>query len=534
MAHEVTALPDAIIKAQQDLAPYIKTRQEASRIRRVLARCVESQIECSPGHSDPSILSLPRRELHVKPVAKSTHGLYAEYLRALKANVKARHEYDAVSSASATSSRSTKLTAHHGSSSTYDNASTYSDLIRLRKRQQRLRILQDYVERLDRKAQAAISSIAEGYSPDTLPRLPAELSTVAGLVDSAPAHQKDLQDIINDLQKTLLQSKASLRYESQLLQDVKARTSAATLGNDSVIGSGVQALGKTRAHLIKWMEEELSTNDSASEDEERASGSDTSKYPKSLSERLDTVKAGYARYVKARSEFLGHVSDPISSDAFQQLASTESPEEANPVDEGSAANSSLVVVPYLEDLLSIASERKSLMQQKSFLSVSLAKQHKEANQVFDRLALESHLLPASPMSAHDHLLPVLGVKGPKHTETGGAEMPNTSRRAEAWTAAAESARASTKSAVLANTEAGTAALEDARSVVLDIKRLIVENTASRQMAASTTSSNEEVDLWTSDVVTKPNHHKDMPNRSRGDVATDLWSSLDGNMGVLNT
>jgi hypothetical protein len=88
--------------------------------------------------------------------------------------------------------------------------------------------------------------------------------------------------------------------------------------------------------------------------------------------------------------------------------------------------------------------------------------------------------------------------------------------------------------VLANTEAGTAALEDARSVVLDIKRLIVENTASRQMAASTTSSNEEADLWTSDVVTKPNHHKDMPNRSRGDVATDLWSSLDGNMGVLNT
>ena len=124
------------------------------------------------------------------------------------------------------------------------------------------------------------------------------------------------------------------------------------------------------------------------------------------------------------------------------------------------------------------------------------------------------------------------MKEHNNKELEGGEIPNISHRAHAWTDAAASAKTATKNAILDNTKAGQAAVGDARQVFLDIKQLMQENTLSRPDVPNTQQVD---DIWTSGVVSKKSLVQNHSQISApGHVSSDLWSSLNGNLGVLNT
>jgi len=156
--------------------------------------------------------------------------------------------------------------------------------------------------------------------------------------------------------------------------------------------------------------------------------------------------------------------------------------------------------------VSITNEQKSLMQQRSHLTVTLAKQLKEAGQGLDRLADESHLLPTYPIP--DNIPYRKGLEAPASfgDEVSKDEKPDSSRRARSWTFAAESASAATNNAILEKIQEGRLALLGADQILLGLRNLGA-------------GGNGDDRSETGDVAA--------PRRT-----VDIWSTLDGHLGVI--
>lgn len=84
-------LPEAIVKAQTSLEPYIKSRQDVAHIRKILSTFLDGQA----GHKNDfsTILSLSSLSTTNDSASHVTRSLRKEYLKSLRANVKARQEY---------------------------------------------------------------------------------------------------------------------------------------------------------------------------------------------------------------------------------------------------------------------------------------------------------------------------------------------------------------------------------------------------------------------------------------------------------
>ena len=537
------ALPAVFIKVQQSLAPYIKSRQEAARIRGVLAAHLEAQIEHTAGHPTLALLSLPDCSSSVKPFSKSINGLQKEYLRALKANINARRDYDKVSAVDCL--RKQTDANHHTAAAGFTSASTgahdreeylatYVSLTRQRQRHERLRILQDYFDKLEQRAEAATSFLDQTKSDvSQLQRVPAGMMTGS---DTTPqdSSQDVLQDLIRNLEKAVLRAKLQLRSEKQLLDKVKADQLRRQQTNGSVASKSeslLQPLGRTRNELIKWIEEELSKAGDSPPDEESLQGPPCDEgVIKPIDEQLDVVRAQYHQYVQARTEFLDCIAEPVNPELLPKAINERTPEEESSEKEHTA-RTAWIISPYLQDLLLTANEQKSLIQQKSHLTVSLAKQHKETILSFDRLAHESHLLPMFPLSAQNGSRRGHGQL--EINELEGKEMPNTSHRARAWTHAANLASAETKDAVLANTEEVEVALDEARQLLATVEQLVGQNKSNQLNDSIEEKSKRDEDIWTSAISSKSRHVKTQSQSRKANLAShDIWSTLDGNLGVI--
>ena len=182
---------EAFCKAQEAISPYVTSRQEAAHIRRVLTLHLKSHIVDNGGNTLTPPISLFSSSAALLPSAGKSQGLHKEYLKALKANVKAKQEYDGLSRPPSTSSDKTTEDV---------SLNPYLCLVRQRQKQERLRILQDYMEGLSSKSSAITSFLDEPsatmFRP---PRLPADLITSASY--SAPSSSVNLSDLIQDLEK---------------------------------------------------------------------------------------------------------------------------------------------------------------------------------------------------------------------------------------------------------------------------------------------------------------------------------------------
>ena len=537
------ALPAAFIKAQRCLMPYIKSRQEASRIRQLLAAHLEAQLEHTAGHPKLALLSLPDSTTDVKSFSKTVRGLHKEYLKAFKTNIKARREYDQICRVGAL--HHSASTNHHtgsaglphtpkGISDRKEYLETYISLLRQRQRHERLLILQDYVDKLEQKTEAATSFLDQAKPEDSqLPRVPVDLVTTsdATLQESS---QDTLQDLICNLEKAVLRAKLHLRNEKQLLEKIKANRSRQQQTNGGLVPKSegtLQALGRTRNELINWIEEELGkAGDSALDEEGDQNPPHVLVDGESLDEQLDAVKAQYGRYIQARQEFLDAIADPVNTESFPKPVD-ESSTEVERAENETTPSATWIISPYLQELLLTANEQKSLIQQKSHLTVSLAKQYKETIQAFDRLAHESHLLPMFPLSGQNASR--RGYSQLEMDDLEGKEMPNMSHRARAWTHAAELASAATEDAVLANIEEGEAALDEARQLLSNVEQLVGQNESNRLEDPVEEKGNQDEDIWTSGIAPKRKHIKKQSRSGKASPASrDIWATLDGNLGVL--
>ncbi|KAI4136017.1 MAG: hypothetical protein LQ347_000136 [Umbilicaria vellea] len=519
------------------LAPYIKTRQEALRIRRILSLYLTSHFRSVDGEViENVVLSAPGSAVQVPKISIELSGLRKDYLRALQANIRARNEYkeltrDAVDAES-------DAPRHKGppySRSVEDRAerlSTYLSLLQERRTYEKLSILQDYLEILNKKDAAASDYLSIDRMQKELPLAPEAPLAASYLVSS----NNDTELLIHRLERAVLRAKHALENEKSLIAKLKDEqqtkaTDAESPAMGSGLGSKLAALSRTRDELISWMEEQLAkcsrTNEDASlEDSNR----DFKRENSDIGQRKAAIAAKYEHYLEARKGMIAAASETVSYQG-QGEGGKEQHQTVDPkVESDSKQNEQQAsrILPYLtEYLIPSARARKAFLQQESHLATTLSTQQNLTTQLLSRLANESHLLPKYPLlSRQPRFKNTVAALGPKQLSPPLHEARST-YEARAWAFAADAARSATHEAAEGQLEHGFTHVENAKAVLNEIRKLLAsdgEDGGGRGEAIDTD------DMGVSDSrISKRHPPKSKDAAQRGPEG--IWSGFNGKVGL---
>jgi hypothetical protein len=235
---------------------------------------------------------------------------------------------------------------------------------------------------------------------------------------------------------------------------------------------------------------------------------------KHMDELLASIKEKYTQYLSERKHLLQLVSQrpqpTLPSDGESQGSGQAPPTFSAPTTH--------LLAPYFEGLLSIAHEQKGLIAQKSHLNVTLAKQTKDTCQILAHLAQESQLLSSDPVPCSSRRKLGFGE------DVIASEKVELSNRVKPWLAAAESAKIATLEAVTEKIEEGQVALENSLMSLDEIDQILGRKIA-RQGTDVTDAAGYDV---------RPARDQPVEKSKRGnpDGSGDVWSMLDGNLGLI--
>lgn len=501
-------MPTSVKHIQQGLEPYIRERQETSRVRKILATFLSSQVLLDEASISPP-LSLVNIATTIKSPSGGVRGVRKEYIRCVQANIKAQREYESVKLDHRSPIDNDKLRSHpsRGCDDPGENLVSFLEVIKLRRKHERLRVIQDYTDKLAQRPAAAVSHPDLNFvlkDMQSLPKVPQEVMNASG--SRHDSEGTDIRLLVEHLEKSVLRAKLLLKKERKLLVKVKSGEAAADHCPVRRC-SRLEALGSARNDLINWIETELARAGENSEDSEE--GQDRKIMEKKDKHYLESqpamIQKRYMQYTKARQNLIltviTRLEPPIStvSDAeAEQLHGEDKMAKTNAL--------SHITYPYLDELALISNEQKFIIQQKSRVTISLAKQLKEAGQGLDRLAEESHLLPAHPIPSGSSRR-----RGPASfaDEISNSEKPNSSRRAQAWVFASDASTSASRDTILQSLEEGEKSTSDAQKFLMGIYELLGE-----EMSVGTR-------VQPGEVTTKPE-------------TRDIWSQLDGQLGAIKT
>ncbi|KAA6416119.1 MAG: hypothetical protein FRX48_00838 [Lasallia pustulata] len=536
METPLTSKDFSLPQVLEALAPYIKTRHEALRIRRILSLYLTSHIKSADGEVvNNVILSAPGGAVQVPKVPIELSGLRKDYLRALQANIKARNEHkeltrDAVDAKSGAASHS-RPTYSRGVEDRAERLGTYLSLLQERRVYEKLSILRDYLEILGKKGVATPEYLSTDRMRNDLPPMP-EAPSVA-LRSVSP--DSDTEILIHRLERTVLQAKHALETEKSLIAKLKdeQETKATSVESPAVVpelGSKVAALCRTRDELIKWMEEQLAKSSQMNED---ASLKDSDLNLKGedgdIDERKAAVAVKYEQYMEARKGMIAAASEVVSNEG--QGEGDKEDQVVDPhieTDRQDNDQQATWILPYLtEYLIPSAGSQKAFLQQESHIAKTLSTQQNLTTQLLDRLANESHLLPNYPLLARQprfkNSVAALGSKQlspPLHESRSVYE-------ARAWAFAADAARSATHEVVQERLEHGFTYVENARDVLDELRKVLGSDCVDEEGRGESIDLD---DMAVSETMVKrrqPPKSK-MPAR-RG--SEGIWSGMNGKVGL---
>jgi hypothetical protein len=489
---EIDCLPRQIKEAHRSLEPFIRQAREVKQIRRVLALHLSSRVNSPILHP----LSLLEAECEGSAANHGVRGIRREYLRCLSSSLRSREEYEKVSKEHqvhiSPEGQGGTRKAQDGAGNSLES---FLEVVKYRRKHERLRILQDYVDMLAQKPAAASDHLDPRVvlkDVDSLPSVPSDVMTTTG--PPQESQRTDLHILVDQLEKSVLRAKLLLKREQKLLSKVKAE-GASRNALDTSAGSRLQALGTARNELINWIETELAKAGESPADSNSQDFKSTEKKGKDyIDSQYSSIQRQYAKYNKARQALI--IAATRSPEAPATTTTEDDTAMLTSKEEVEKTKMSHVLHPYLEELTSVSNQQKSVIQQKSHLTISLAKQLKEAGQGLDRLAEESHLLPSYPLAGSQRK----ALETSFGDEISNHEKPDSSRRARAWVHASELASKATKEAVAETLEEGEEAILEARQTLLDLQYLL----------------GDDVDAGT--------ESKNMPK--------DIWAALDGHLGAI--
>lgn len=523
----------------QSLAPYIKTRQEALRIRRILSVFLAQNIDGTKPPSKAS-LAVPSEDARIQRIPPEVSGIRRKYLKALQEHVKAREAYEVLVHGP---DEDTLKVMRQEQQQIDDEASahvaTYLDLLQTQRKYQKLSILQDYLDLLAKKDAAqsdylAVESIAKEISqpPDLLSTASAERSSGITLSEDT------IQASTLRLQKAVLCAQNAVEKERQLLAQVKNEQNYdANSGNTNCSNPSAEifALSETRDELISWIEQKLAEGSQSEESLDKDLVIDRERTSVDVDQRKKALEAKYEDYLQTRKSLIDLISERRALPTHK-LVKKQEDARSNPKSKSNETSTyeASLVLPYLtEYIIPAATAQRGFLQQESHLTKTLADQSRETAKVLQRLADESHLLSNYPLLAtqprFQNAVAALG-SGLRPPASGSAESgirPETQSvtQARAWAFAATAARSAKDDDLQKRLDHGDQHLEIAKRRIKEFKEILgVESEEGR-------TNDEDEDLEIEKGAKKSKQQRLNKRDVGGRGSFGIWAGLDGNISL---
>jgi len=503
------------------LKPFIRTRQEALHIRRVLSLYLASHIEGLPnGDVSPISLATPSSEVCVKRIPSELTGVRRDYLLALQANIKARENYARftreIENVSDVKSRDDILNSENDKSAAI---STYLNLFEARQRHEKLRILQVYVDLLAKKGAAqpeyfTLESVNDEVGP--APEL-----TFAPESNSSNSATQDanIQALTTRLEKALLRANSGLQRERTLLAEAKEKYQNAATSEPSS-GARIHALTRTRDELVSWLEGQLAKVNEAEDRSEARTPSSPADEKIDIEQQKVAIQKLYKDYFKIRKSLINLASKPRTTHSLEKLnihqgkePNTSEPSQPEPNPEASS-----LLPPLTEHLIPAANAQTALFHEQTHISRAASDQTKATDRMLQKLADESHLLhkypiPATQPRSENIVTEPKLLTSPFGVVFGTEEGADIVDKARAWAFAADAAKTAQNEAIEQKLRRGEEYATAAQSTLVEIESLLG-------------GEGEMEEGLDEDIWTEKRERKQSRRGGRG-----VWSGMDGMIGA---
>ncbi|KAJ5666984.1 hypothetical protein N7462_011393 [Penicillium macrosclerotiorum] len=537
--------PSHIPPFVKPIIPYIRTRQEALRIRQVLTLYLRSFIVFrdetdQPCHAQShlSLCAPADNVVDVKRIPADFPGLRKEFLEALKTNFAARKEFHAVSDDVAALRR--QLMSKNRPSEPVDpqdlsgDMRDYLQLLRDRRRHTKLRVFQHYLEELKAKEAGEPELMGMGESSDQQLLLSEDLHT------NNPDRQRsdtDLEGLVHRLERAVVRARAQLDREKQLFEKAKAQHNSRTneLPSEAAAAAKARALQRTRDELVQWVEERLVPEGDPEESMiQDLSAEEIEETQRVLEHQKTEITEQYNAYLHARRDLLD-----AASRACQPVTATSKPPSRpnyktdNVPEEGPPPNSLDVLSYANEVLVPLSKTHKALALQRSYLSGLLTKEKTTALRALHRLSDESHLLPEYPILSRQprfkHAVAALSSRNLSSTSDQNPPDEVVSL-AEAWAFASNAAGTNEREYVQQKVVLGTEVAQDARKTLEEVYNTLNQDLED-VLQENTPHEADPLDIWASEARSRRaagNHAggSRLERRPKGP-----WSGLNGRVGT---
>lgn len=501
--------------------PTASSPEKTLKIRRLLTAYLGSLITFPDESRSHLQLCLPEGALDVKEIPKEVIGIRRQYLKEVQANIVARQHYE-------------KLKAQNSESEIPEDAGGHCDdgparleshlrLLQTRKHHKELQIIRKYFDKL-----SEINPAKNGHL-QFKSRQNGDLGVLelppARLENGEAASEESTEALTRELEKAVIRAKHQLERERRLLAEVKTRHANENPRVNQT--ARLRALSVTRDELVRWLDEKLSQagveNDTSLADEVMENPEAQIDY---ASIEIQ-IKAQYEQYIEARKRLISVAA--IATSALQppsQELALESEEDTNqgpPV----TTQSTISTLPFIsEQLLPLSNAQKSFILHKSYATKIVNKEKSSTLDSLERLADESHLLPAYPIMARQprfrNAAAVLGPRSLGNAMSSG-EKDELVRRAEAWAFAAKEASAATEELVEERVRHANVRMDEAEANLAELETLL-----GREPRQAAEGDDHDEDVWLEDVdVRRPQQRRPR----QGHRETGPWAGLNGKLGI---
>ncbi|PKX98817.1 uncharacterized protein P174DRAFT_437244 [Aspergillus novofumigatus IBT 16806] len=530
-------IPTDVPPFARPLAPYIRTRQEALRIRQALTYYLRSQIDFAEDdsenpncHSQSHLtLCVPQDAVvNVKRIPGELTGLRKEYLQALQADLAARKEYHSLTEKVASAKENTKgLKTESPSIDHSSELQTYLRLLRDRRRHAKLQVFQHYLQELKERDSNISERIGDRASQGQQIVSLEETEKERKLTAMGRDADDGIEGLVHKLERAVIRAKAQLDRERSLLEGLKSQL--APDSTDVPPAVKVAALQRTRDELVQWVEEKLvSVGNADDAPVQDFSPEEIEESTQLVEDQKAEIAAQYVAYVEARKRLLD-----VASRACQPVTMPSTKPSRQSVDLGKLAIGDrpsldpLEVLSFTsENLLPLSKAQRALALQKNYLSGLLTKERSATLRILNRLSDESHLLPEYPLLTHQPRFKHISSRHAP-SATGLPKPDEVVTLAESWAFASEAAATNEHQYVEERLVEGQEAAADAGHVLQEVYNMLNQDLEEtfRDPQSSVEDSN---DIWASE--TRSTWSRTRATRSQKQPRGP-WARLNGQLDI---
>ncbi|KAK0814980.1 hypothetical protein LTR59_000735 [Friedmanniomyces endolithicus] len=364
------------------LSPFIKTRDEVTRIRKDL----HSHLQVHTGHhhdgSALASLSLANPAGPPKPqTSTSITGVRKAYINALRAHSASQARYDALKADLASLPESKSSISAVSVISQPSVNDSYVPMLHQREKRRQLQLI-------DRTYAAVTTTGAEsvdGHPDDIVRQQAGDVPTPLSKPPATLSEKPNVEAQILKLKKTVLSVRRTVDALAAGFSDDRAITVPPARSGGEILG-----LQSALNELTGWMEQRLAVIGDAEVKTQATDVTEVSNGPAaSVTVSLDEIVASYHDYLVARQRVIHTVS---STSLICRPASYSVALESGMSTRHQLRSPAKTILPYLDCLTSAKHEELCLFQESSFLRRQIAASDSETQRLLARLADESHLV----------------------------------------------------------------------------------------------------------------------------------------------